>query len=45
MSEIARAMAREGYHRLPVIEDGRLVGIVSSLDVVRLVAEVGLADA
>ena len=39
----ARMMAAEGYHRIPVIADGAVVGILTSLDVVRLVGEVGLA--
>jgi CBS domain-containing protein len=38
-------MADEGYHRLPVVADKRLLGIVTSLDFVRLVGERGLADA
>ena len=41
----ARIMADEGYHRLPVVADKRLLGIVTSLDLVRLVGERGLADA
>ena len=41
----AQIMADEGYHRLPVVADQRLLGIVTSLDLVRLVAERGLADA
>ena len=36
-------MISEKIHRVLVTEDERLVGIVSSLDFVRLVAEVGLA--
>jgi predicted transcriptional regulator len=39
---VARLMAAEGYHRVPVLEGTRLVGIVTSLDVVRLVGQVGL---
>lgn len=42
---VARVMASERVHRLPIVEDGELVGIVSALDLVRLVAERGLADA
>jgi CBS domain-containing protein len=43
LESAASVMAREGIHRLPVLEDGRLVGIVTSLDLVRVMAEVGLA--
>ncbi len=39
---VARLMAAEGYHRVPVLDGTDLVGIVTSLDVVRLVGEVGL---
>ena len=39
----ARMMAAGGYHRIPVIEDGRVTGILSSLDIVRHVGEAGLA--
>jgi CBS domain-containing protein len=39
----ARLMWEKGFHRLPVVSDGHLEGILSSLDVVRLVAERGLA--
>jgi CBS domain-containing protein len=39
----ARMMAAEGYHRVPVIENGVVVGILTSLDVVRVVGEIGLA--
>lgn len=41
---VAKRMSTEGIHRLPVAEGIRLVGIVSSLDIVRLVAEHGLAS-
>jgi CBS domain-containing protein len=41
----ARLMWEEGFHRLPVVSDGHLEGILSSMDVVRLVAEHGLATA
>lgn len=43
VSEAARLMAAEGYHRVPVIEGSAVVGIVTSLDLVRLLASVGLA--
>jgi CBS domain-containing protein len=35
----AQLMVERRIHRLPVVEDGKLVGIVSSLDFTRLVAE------
>src|SRR5690606_9186592 len=35
----AERMLREGVHRLLVIEDGRLEGVVSTTDVLRAVAE------
>ncbi len=41
--EAARLMAEEGYHRVPVIDGSAVVGIVTSLDLVRLLASVGLA--
>jgi CBS domain-containing protein len=39
LAEAARRMLERKVHRLPVLEDGRLVGIVSSLDFVRVVAD------
>ena len=33
VQEAARIIAREGHNRLPVVEHGRLVGIVTRLDV------------
>jgi CBS domain-containing protein len=36
-------MAREGFHRVPVLDQGKVVGIVSALDLVRRLGEVGLA--
>jgi CBS domain-containing protein len=38
VAEAARLMVEHRVHRLPVVEDGRLVGIVTSLDVARIVA-------
>jgi CBS domain-containing protein len=35
----AQLMVERRIHRLPVVEDGKLVGIVSSLDFTRIVAE------
>lgn len=36
---LAQRLLEERIHRLPVVEDGRLLGIVTSADFVRLVAE------
>jgi CBS domain-containing protein len=36
---LAQRLLEEGIHRLPVVQDGRLLGIVTSHDFVRLVAE------
>jgi CBS domain-containing protein len=44
LQEVAKLMSSEHIHRLPVTQDGILVGIVSSLDIVRIVAEVGLGS-
>ena len=33
LRDAARLMAARGFHRLPVTEEGRLVGIISSLDI------------
>lgn len=35
LGEVCRVMAKESIHRVLVVEDGNLVGIVSSFDVVR----------
>ncbi len=43
VESVARLMISEKIHRVLVTEEEQLVGIVSSLDIVRLVAEVGLA--
>lgn len=45
IEKVAQLMATEGVHRVPVVQDDELVGIVSSLDIVRLVGERGLAEA
>lgn len=42
LEDAARDMAERGVHRLLVLENARLRGILSSLDVVRAVAERGL---
>lgn len=39
LAEAARLMLQRHVHRLPVLESGKLVGIVSSLDFARVVAE------
>jgi len=39
LEEAAATLARRRIHRLPVVEGPRLVGIVTSLDLVRLIAE------
>lgn len=40
---VARMMAENGFHRVPVLEGSALVGIVTTLDLVRLMGDVGLA--
>lgn len=37
--DLARLLTRAGVHRALVLEDGRLAGLVSAMDVVRVVAE------
>jgi CBS domain-containing protein len=39
VAKAAQLMIERRIHRLPVVDDGKLVGIVSSLDFTRLVAE------
>jgi CBS domain-containing protein len=39
LTELAQTLIRHHIHRLPVCDQGRLVGIVSTLDLVRLFAE------
>lgn len=41
--EAARLMMERHVHRLPVVEKGKLVGIVTSYDFARIVAEQGAA--
>jgi len=41
VNEIARLMASKGVHTLPVLEAGKLVGIVGKLDLIRGVAHPG----
>lgn len=38
LAEVCGAMAREGIHRVFVVDDGRLAGVISSLDVVKYLA-------
>jgi CBS domain-containing protein len=40
LSAAAACMLRDGFHSLPVLEDGALVGIVTSADVLRALARV-----
>lgn len=37
--ELARTLVERNIHRLPVVEDGKLVGIVTSTDLVRTIAD------
>jgi len=39
LKEAARAMVQLNVKRLPVVEDGRLIGIITSSDIVRAIAE------
>jgi CBS domain-containing protein len=39
IGEVARQMVERNIHRLPVVHGGRLEGIVTSLDLVNLIAE------
>lgn len=41
---LARTLVEHRIHRLPVVDGGRLVGLVSSTDLVRLVAEGRLVE-
>ena len=38
IEEIATLMVEKGYHTLPVLEDGRLVGIIGKEDVLKTIA-------
>lgn len=42
--EAAETMSKNRLHRVLVLEDGRLAGVVTTTDVVRAVAEYGLGD-
>ncbi len=39
LEEVARRLVERHIHRVPVVEEGRLLGVVAALDFVRLVAE------
>jgi CBS-domain-containing membrane protein len=41
VNEIARLMTAKGVHTLPVLEDGKVVGIVGKLDLIRGLARPG----
>jgi len=45
LSEVARLMVDGHIHRLPVIEDGKLIGLVTTLDIVGLIARGRLVEA
>ena len=38
LEEVARRLVERHVHRVPVVERGRLLGVVAALDFVRLVA-------
>ena len=37
--DLARLMLEGEFHRLPVVADGELIGLVTSIDLVRAIAE------
>ena len=39
MTEVAQPMLEKRIHRVPVVEQDALVGIVSTVDLVRLIAD------
>jgi CBS domain-containing protein len=39
LSEVRRALTQEDIHHLPIVEDGILVGMISSRDLVRILRE------
>jgi CBS domain-containing protein len=39
VQEAARLIHRSGHNRLPVVDDGRLVGVVTRLDVLGALAQ------
>ncbi len=44
VADVARTLATRRIHRVLVVEDGRLLGVISSLDVVRLVGDGRLVE-
>jgi CBS domain-containing protein len=44
IAEVARALATRRIHRILVVDDRRLIGLISSLDVVRLVGDGRLVE-
>lgn len=45
LAAVARSLVEHGIHRLPVVEGDRLVGLISSVDLVRLIADGRLSEA
>lgn len=41
--QAARFMLKAGVHRILVLEDGRLVGLVSTTDIMKAVAQHGIS--
>jgi len=39
LGEVARVLVERQVHRVPVVDDGRLEGIITSLDLVSMIAE------
>jgi len=39
LKDVARALLEHGIHRVPVVEDETLVGIITSLDLVQQIAD------
>ena len=44
LRDVARILVEQRIHRLPVVDGERLVGILTSLDIVRRVADGGLVE-
>jgi CBS domain-containing protein len=43
VADVCLLMSRLGVHRIPIVRDGRVTGIVSSIDVCRAVVEGSIA--
>ena len=43
LADVCLLMSRLGVHRIPIVRDGRVTGIVSSIDVCRAVVEGSIA--